>query len=113
MHELSQARHCCTPWTHSMVCLPMCTKNIAAMANFSQFFVHARLQHALAFEAAALAHLSNDEEDLPSTADGAGDTSGCSDSSSSSPRAFVASRLRLVRSVWAADIKMHGDSQAR
>jgi len=79
-------------------------------AAYIRLLVH---KHALAFEAAALAHLSNDEEDLPSTADGAGDTSGCSDSSSSSPRAFVASRLRLVRSVWAADIKMHGDSQAR
>ncbi|KAF5830820.1 hypothetical protein DUNSADRAFT_13989 [Dunaliella salina] len=80
-------------------------------AAYIRLLVH---KHALAFEAAALAHLSNDEDDLPSPADGTATyASNCSDDSSSSPQAFVASRLRLVRSVWAADIKMHAESQAR
>ncbi len=67
-------------------------------------------QHAAAFEAAALAHLPDEDVELPTESAGGGVKS---EGVSSSPREFVASRLLLLRSAWADDIKMHADSQAR
>jgi len=71
-----------------------------------------QLQHAHTFETTALAHLPDDEpHHTPAAAlevanSGAEGAARCL-------RTFVGSRLRLLHSVWAAEIKMHGDSHMR
>jgi len=67
-----------------------------------------------------LAHLSDDDAQgsLPSEAkdfqpSAGAESDGSSYEATDDPSAFVGSRLRLARSVWAEDIKVLGEQQAK